>query len=189
MTPHDSEHTFHRASLALHESKDLPDLASRTLNAARLLFPEAEVQLEFPAPERKYEPNPYRDSHSLKQWLPASGQGQLALHLRFPNRPDSRTTLRHASFLSHLQLVIKKLDDSSGVRRSEVVSKTPGLSPRERETLSCLVDGKSNEEIARILGISPRTVEKHVGAILQKTSLDNRKQVIAANRFPQNQNG
>ncbi len=53
------------------------------------------------------------------------------------------------------------------------------LTRREREVLPYLAGGKSNEEIGRILGISGRTVEEHVAAILKKTGCENRKLLIA----------
>ena len=48
------------------------------------------------------------------------------------------------------------------------------LSPREMEVLQLLVDGRSNQEMAAELFISPRTVESHVANILGKLSLDSR---------------
>lgn len=53
------------------------------------------------------------------------------------------------------------------------------LSKREREVLPMVASGQSNGEIARELGISERTVEKHVASILEKTGLANRKLIIA----------
>ena len=51
------------------------------------------------------------------------------------------------------------------------------LSPREREVLRLLVDGQTNQEIAAVLFISPRTVESHVANILGKLGLDSRAAV------------
>jgi len=43
------------------------------------------------------------------------------------------------------------------------------LSPRETEVLHGVVDGKSNKEIARDLGISPRTIEVYRAHVMSKT--------------------
>jgi two-component system response regulator FixJ len=42
------------------------------------------------------------------------------------------------------------------------------LSAREREILDLLVAGQSNKAVARVLGISPRTVEAHRARILER---------------------
>jgi two-component system response regulator FixJ len=42
------------------------------------------------------------------------------------------------------------------------------LSPREREVLRLLVEGKANKEIADVLGLSTRTVEGHRGRLTDK---------------------
>jgi len=46
-----------------------------------------------------------------------------------------------------------------------------GLSQREKETLDLVVSGKSSKEIARVLGISYKTVEAHRARILKKTGV------------------
>jgi DNA-binding NarL/FixJ family response regulator len=57
----------------------------------------------------------------------------------------------------------------------------PGISPREEEVLALLADGLTDREIATRLGISPRTVETHVGSLLYKLGVRNRAQ--AARRY------
>ena len=49
-----------------------------------------------------------------------------------------------------------------------------GLTPREYEVLELLVDRPGNQDIARRLSISPRTVEKHIASLLQKTTRPDR---------------
>jgi DNA-binding CsgD family transcriptional regulator len=52
------------------------------------------------------------------------------------------------------------------------------LSSRENEVLRWMTEGKRNGEIAVILGISPRTVERHVGAVLERLKVENRASAI-----------
>ncbi len=49
-----------------------------------------------------------------------------------------------------------------------------GLTPREAEVLFWISEGKTNAEIAIILGSSRRTVEKHAEHVLEKLHVENR---------------
>ena len=48
------------------------------------------------------------------------------------------------------------------------------LTDREREVLALVVAGKTNGEIATILAISARTVQKHLEHIFQKLGVETR---------------
>lgn len=49
-----------------------------------------------------------------------------------------------------------------------------GLTPRENEVAGWICEGKTNGEIAAILGISPRTVQKHVEHIFERLGVESR---------------
>mgnify|MGYP001020083540 CR=1 FL=1 len=48
------------------------------------------------------------------------------------------------------------------------------MTRREKQILALVTDGKSNKEIARILGIAMHTVEKHLDNIYKKLNVNNR---------------
>jgi two-component system response regulator NreC len=52
------------------------------------------------------------------------------------------------------------------------------LTPREREILQLLAEGKNNKEVAAELNISPYTVETHRGNILEKLNLHTPAELI-----------
>ncbi len=54
-----------------------------------------------------------------------------------------------------------------------------GLTSREAEVLLWLSRGKSNRDIAEILGLSPRTVNKHLEQMFLKLQVDNRASATA----------
>jgi DNA-binding NarL/FixJ family response regulator len=71
-------------------------------------------------------------------------------------------------------------------RRADSLS---ALTPREREVLSLMAEGRSNAAIAETLVVSPGVVGKHIASIFAKLGLapsdsDNRR-VLAAIRYLQ----
>jgi DNA-binding CsgD family transcriptional regulator/tetratricopeptide (TPR) repeat protein len=56
-------------------------------------------------------------------------------------------------------------------------SSRAGITAREADVLALVADGMTNKEIAQRLGVSPRTVEKHVEALLRKTGVRSRTQL------------
>lgn len=53
-----------------------------------------------------------------------------------------------------------------------------GLTPRQAEVAYWVGQGKSNPEVAIILGTSPRTIDKHMEGILSRLGLENRSALI-----------
>jgi DNA-binding NarL/FixJ family response regulator len=67
----------------------------------------------------------------------------------------------------------------NGTSKPNLVSNTNdsvsyGFTDREEEVLNSLITGASNKEIARVLGITERTVKAHVAALLKKTGAKGR---------------
>jgi len=54
-----------------------------------------------------------------------------------------------------------------------------GLTDRQLEILRLVATGLSNAEIARRLVVSPRTVDHHVSAVLQKLGVRSRRDAVA----------
>jgi transcriptional regulator EpsA len=57
--------------------------------------------------------------------------------------------------------------------------KAPTITVRERQILRWVREGKSNQQIAETLSISPLTVKNHVQKILRKLGASNRAQAVA----------
>ncbi len=55
----------------------------------------------------------------------------------------------------------------------------PKLTPREIQTLQCLVNGLSNKEIAKSLSISSATVKLHITHVFEKLGVEDRTQAVA----------
>jgi DNA-binding CsgD family transcriptional regulator len=49
-----------------------------------------------------------------------------------------------------------------------------GLTHREAEVLSWVADGKTNAEVGEILGVSSRTIQKHLEHIFEKLGVETR---------------
>ncbi len=63
---------------------------------------------------------------------------------------------------------------------AEVLRRQFQLTPREADVLIWVARGKSNRDIGEILGLSPRTVNKHLETIYQKLGVENRASAAVA---------
>lgn len=83
---------------------------------------------------------------------------------------------------SMLLLTLTPSDSASAQRLREIA-----LTPRETEVLSWLAKGKTNRDIAEILGMSPRTVNKHLEHVFEKLGVETRSAAaaIAGKLLPQ----
>lgn len=92
----------------------------------------------------------------------------------------------HAIGAKPLAAILRRHLRAQGVRRipqgprAATRSNSLGLTARQTEVLGLLGEGLSNSAIADRLFISPRTVEKHVAAVLDKTSASTRQEAVAA---------
>jgi|KBSSwiStaDraftv2_1062776.scaffolds.fasta_scaffold123461_4 DNA-binding NarL/FixJ family response regulator len=57
---------------------------------------------------------------------------------------------------------------------AEPLQQKLGLTPREAEVLLWVAQGKSNGDVATILGMSEKTVKQHMGSVFQKIGVESR---------------
>ena len=88
----------------------------------------------------------------------------------------------HVTRVADLADAVRRVGDGGSVIDPEVVALLLGrprgrspldeLTPREREILALMAEGRSNQAIADRLGLEVKTVEGHVRAIFSKLSLE-----------------
>jgi DNA-binding CsgD family transcriptional regulator len=81
------------------------------------------------------------------------------------------THVRTTPLLATLPAILTRLEKAPSAAHG---SSGWGLTPRELEVATWLTLAKNNPEIAVILGMGRRTVEKHVERILEKLGVENR---------------
>lgn len=83
-----------------------------------------------------------------------------------------------ATYLNNPQIHVT----ASSLEIIETYQATPlkqyALSPRELDCVPLLQYGKTNQDIAAVLGVSRRTVESHIESIKQKTKSPNKKALV-----------
>jgi len=117
---------------------------------------------------------------SMLQWLEqaqAGGTGAKAPALAsFPN--NGQLQLQYMGKLGPSEFLLRLAKDTSSDTPASFRSDL-GLTSREGEVLSWLSKGKTNRDIAQILGLSPRTVDKHLEQIYAKLGVENRTAAAA----------
>ena len=116
----------------------------------------------------------------MPQWLDQAQKGKAgskaAAMAAFPGHDQLR--LQYMGKLGPNEFLLRLAKDS-GADTPEEFSSELGLTTREGEVLQWLSKGKTNRDIAQILGLSPRTVDKHLEQIYSKLGVENRTAAAA----------
>lgn len=83
----------------------------------------------------------------------------------------------HKPFFSSRIAAVRK-DDLPSSPSDQGRPARPRLTPREREILQLLAEGKSNKEVANLLGISVNTAEAHRANIMLKLNLHSLAELV-----------
>ncbi|MEO8316618.1 MAG: response regulator transcription factor [Pseudomonadota bacterium] len=120
--------------------------------------------------------------------VPALPEGAIRQLLALRHESGSAQCLLK---LGHLQLecamlspigpdeLLFRLSECRTTDDQSILQQQLGVTGREAEVLLWLSRGKSNREIGQILGISPRTVNKHLEQIFVKLGVENRASAAA----------
>ncbi|MBV8918076.1 response regulator [Bradyrhizobium sp.] len=117
---------------------------------------------------------------ALRSWLEVVQNGKSGSKApaiaSFPD--DPRLKLHYLGNAGANEFLLR-LAKEAGSDLSAELSSEFGLTTREGEVLSWLSKGKTNRDIAQILGLSPRTVDKHLEQIYSKLGVENRTAAAA----------
>jgi DNA-binding NarL/FixJ family response regulator len=116
----------------------------------------------------------------IPQWLEQARRGKAGskatIMATLPGNEPLR--LQYMGKLGANEFLLRLAKDSGTDAPAEFSSEL-GLTTREGEVLSWLSKGKTNRDIAQILGLSPRTVDKHLEQIYAKLGVENRTAAAA----------
>jgi DNA-binding response OmpR family regulator/DNA-binding CsgD family transcriptional regulator len=117
---------------------------------------------------------------SMLQWLehvqrPKSGP-KSPITASFPD--NEQLQLQYMGKLAPNEFLLRLAREPNSDLPAKFSSEL-GLTTREGEVLSWLAKGKTNRDIAQILGLSPRTVDKHLEQIYAKLGVENRTAAAA----------
>jgi len=120
-------------------------------------------------------------SATLQQWLEHAQKGKGGSKMTpatasFPDHPELR--LYYMGNAGPDEVLLRLAKDATGASPAEFTGEL-GLTTREAEVLTWLSKGKTNRDIAQILGLSPRTVDKHLEQIYAKLGVENRTAAAA----------
>ena len=108
------------------------------------------------------------------------GGSSVFVLLGLPQRPHARHAYFLALLLPHLHLMVQHLAQwRAACAIASVTVLTRPVSAREMEILHWVREGKTNDEIGQILGISGLTVKNHLQRLYRLLGVSNRTHAIA----------
>jgi len=119
----------------------------------------------------------YKTEDHLARALEARVDGYLLKDNAFKDLLAAMETIREGRL--YISSLVTQLMLDSFAKKSSPTPETPEiLSAREKEVLKLLAEGKSDNDIAKLLGISVYTVRIHLGNIKDKLRLKKRTELM-----------
>ncbi|AWJ86380.1 DNA-binding response regulator (plasmid) [Azospirillum sp. TSH58] len=117
-----------------------------------------------------------------RRWLAdrqAGGPGRKADSVVIATGADGRRLRLSPVGQTGADEILLQLAEETGAGEDTQLKDKLSLTPREAEVLMWVANGKPNRDIAEILGLSPRTVDKHLEQIYAKLGVENRAAAAA----------
>lgn len=122
--------------------------------------------------------------HSLNEWLQRLladpdqahlmhgqyGHGRQQLQLNLLSKIDSQHVYKH--------VLVQVKEQSQMPTTEQIMYACAQLTPREAEVMHWVIMGKTNRDIAEILQLSPRTVNKHLEHVFEKLYVETRTAAV-----------
>jgi two-component system, NarL family, response regulator NreC len=120
----------------------------------------------------------YEDEEYLLQSLDVGASGYVLKDSPAPNLISAvREVYQGRKYLSP-QVLDKLVDFHPGPLGFHGQARSSTLTPREREVLKMLAEGNPVKEVARLLGLSVKTVEVHKFNLMRKLKIHNKAQLV-----------
>src|SRR5579872_1148382 len=163
-----------------HSARAALDVAGRYLFAVdrqgRLLWSTPQAQKLLNDSREASGSTEFRLTASQLKWLLQAVQDDN--HVPTDWNAQTRLKLFYLGKLAPGELLLRLAYGEQPITPADL-RKELGLTSRESEVLSWISKGKTNRDIAQILGLSPRTIDKHLEQIYAKLGVENRTAAAA----------
>jgi DNA-binding CsgD family transcriptional regulator len=146
---------------------------------------------DFVSPRQLYQLDYYNHAmqplgieHQMRLWLPAP-PGVARFFYVSRRRADGDFIERDRDLLELVRPFLVALRERADLRVA-VAANADGLTDREAEILAWVARGKTNQQIAALLFVSPHTVRKHLEHTYQKLRVHTRTAAVARAFAPLN---
>lgn len=129
-------------------------------------------QLQWATPGARQILDMHADPDALAREILAhyNAQDDSSLEAPFGNRSLKITFFK----VDPAQQILFKLEQTAAVFDASKLEAALTITKREAEVLLWVAQGKSNKQIADVLSLSPRTINKHLEQLFPKIGVDNR---------------
>lgn len=168
-----------------HHARAALDVFGRYLLAVRgdgrLLWTTPQASRLLAAEFPDFEDSDYALPPAVRTWLQIHGAGRGAAAEPIALSPAASPARLNAHFIGEIgsDEFLLRIEETGGPDEQGLLQRKLGLTLREAEVLTWIARGKSNRDIAEILTLSPRTVNKHLEQIYTKLGVENRTSAAA----------